>query len=189
LPGQEKTSNFYSITRDSICRDKKKLATSILSLGIVFAGTSNVFAAETNSKEPTINWDNVWESVDSGTQLPSTTNFGSQSPVDGEISLMAWGDLASGSTALSLDSGKVKSTGKTKGKVLTTVTSATTSLRLSGMGYITGPKETAIAKFTATSVVSTNNPSGTQTFEGLTIHTATDSGVLYEARTYDSKSY
>lgn len=166
-----------------------KITVLCLVAGFMFSAEDTASAAVTSNESPTINWDEAWESVDYNNNISDTTNFGSGSTNSEGISLQAWGDLASGSTSLSSGSGKVTSTGKTTGKILTTVTSATTSLRISGMGYITGPKKTAVGKLTATSVVSTSNPSGSQSFEALTIHTATNSGVLYEARTYDSGSY
>lgn len=166
-----------------------KITVLFLVAGFTFSVGDNASAAVTSNESSTINWDEVWESVDYNNNISDTINFGSGSTNSEGVSLQAWGDLASGSTKLSSGSGKITSTGKSKGKILTTVTSATTSLRISGMGYITGPKKIAIGKLTATSEVSTSNPSGSQSFEGLTIHTATNSGVLYEARTHASGSY
>ncbi|ANB56185.1 hypothetical protein GFC29_2383 [Anoxybacillus sp. B7M1] len=164
-----------------------KIAVSFLTASIIFSGTGSAFAADENEGS-TINWDQDWHLVDSGINIPNEVDFGNLN-TEKSFSVASWGDLAKGSTALSADSTKVTSTGKTTGKVWLTVVSATTSLRISGMSYITGSKGTAIGKLTATSQVSTSNPSGSQSFEGLTIHTATDSGILYEARTYDSGSY
>ena len=166
----------------------KKVVMPFLAAGFVFSLGSNVFAAEVNDETPTINWEEVWNSVDLEGEPASVIDFGSKST--GGISTYSWGDLAKGSTKLSPPtSGKVKSTGKTTGKILTTTVSATTSLRISGMSYITGPKKIALGKLTATSEVSTKDSSGNQAYEGLTLHTATDSGVLYESETYDSNIY
>lgn len=162
----------------------QKVAASFLVAGFIFSSGGNVFAAEVDDESPSINWEEEWSSVDSDNAISDNANFGSSNPYS-----RAWGDLASGSTALSSGSGEVTSTGKTTGKILTTVTTATTSLRISGMGYITGSKKIAVGKLTATSEVSTSNPSGSQSFEGLTLHTATDSGILYEAKTYKTGSY
>jgi hypothetical protein len=169
----------------------KKVAAPLIVAGFIFsAAAGNVSAAESNNESPTINWDEAWSSVDSDNNISDATTFGTSSNSNGTgFSTLSWGSLATGSTALSSGSGSVTSTGKTTGKVIGTVTSATTSLRISGMGYITGPKKTAIGKFTSTSQISTTNPSGKQTFEGLTVHTATDSGVLYQSRTYASGTY
>lgn len=165
-----------------------KVVAPFLAAGFVFSLGSNVFAAEVNDEAPTINWEETWDSIDSEGEPASVADFGSKST--GGISTYSWGDLAKGSTKLSPPtSGKVTSTGKTTGKILTTTVSATTSLRMSGMSYITGPKKIALGKFTATSEVSTNDPKGNQGYEGLTIHTATNSGVLYESKTYDSNIY
>lgn len=168
---------------------KNKLFSSLLVTGILLSTGGNVYAADMNSEgNATINWDQMWNDLDSGNSLGEQIDFGSSNAGTG-IGISAYGDLASGSTALSSASGEVTSTGKTTGKTLTTTISATTSLRISGMGYITGPKKIALGKFTATSTIATTNPSSLQSFEALTIHTATNSGVLYEARTADSGSY
>lgn len=168
-----------------------KLFSALMAIGILLSAGGSAYAAETGlvkSESPTIDWDKSWDNVDSGNFHDNVVDFGSSS--DGaDIGARAYGDLATGTTALSSASGKVTSTGTSKGKVISTTTSATTSLRMNGLGYIVGPKKVAVSKFTATSTVSTTNPSGTQSFEGLTVHSATNSGILYEAKTYDSKNY
>jgi len=166
-----------------------KITVPLLVAGFILSPVGgNVTAAELENESPTINWDDVWSSIDSNSNLSNSISFGSIS-TGSDISTFIWGNLADAKTTLSSGSGEVKSTGITKGKTLLTSTSATTSLRMSGMGIITGSKGVALGKFTATSEVSTTNPSGLQSWEGLTIHTATDSGTLYESKTYDYGSY
>lgn len=146
--------------------------------------------AEQNTEKFEVNWDKAWENAD---QLNSTTDFGTTNDSSsGKIQAAAssWGSLASGSTSVVSDfiSGNVDSTGTSKGKVLTTVTSATTSVRDASTGVsVDGNKSTAVAKFTAESTASISAVSGL--YQGLTVHTATDSGVLYDSRTSDSTYY
>lgn len=58
-------------------------------------------------------------------------------------------------------------------------------MRIGGMGYAVGPPKIALGKFTATSTISSKK----QSYEGLTVHSATNNGILYEARTYQTKTY
>ena len=50
-------------------------------------------------------------------------------------------------------------------------------------------KKIAIGKLTATSEAALGRNSSSNVYTGLTIHTATNSGVLYEARTTKSNAY
>lgn len=129
-----------------------------------------------------IDWDDVWENADN---LNPEVNFG---VVDSQSRSL--GSLATGSTAVSLSGTAVLSTGKSKGRLLTTVTSATTSLRDVANGITSnGGKRMAVGTFTATSTTRLANTSGKSPFTGVTIHTATDSGKLYSSTTGNTKAY
>lgn len=165
----------------------KKLLYTMAASALLLTGGGTVYAADSNST-PEIDWDKSWDNLDNGQNLTESINFGT-SNTGGDFSTLAWGDLATGKTALSSGSGKVTSTGTTKGKIYGATVTAQTSIRLSGMGYITGPKKTATLKLTATSTAAATNSSGTQSFEGLTVHGASDGIGVFTARTYASGSY
>lgn len=137
---------------------------------------------EQTTEDFSINWDDVWENAD---DLDSEVDFGvvnSQS--------RKRGPLAKGSTKVSLSGKSVVSTGKSKGRILTTVTSATTSLRDVAYGITSnGGKRMAVGTFTATSTTRLANTSGKSPFRGITIHTATDNGKLYSSSTGNTKAY
>lgn len=101
-------------------------------------------------------------------------------------------DLASGKTSLSYnkDKKKVTSTGTTKGKIYTTTTSATTSVG-TVKGGIAKKGSTAIklGKFTATSKASMKKKAKKTKYAGITIHTATYMGSLYERKSGKATSY
>ncbi|MFC0562358.1 hypothetical protein [Halalkalibacter alkalisediminis] len=169
---------------------KKLLSLGVASILIVspFISSQSAFAADLNRKVTEsyeINWDDAWKNVDS---LNTIEHFGSSNDPN-SIGIYSYGNLASGSTSLGISSQGVTSTGKTTGKIISTVTSATTSLRNSSQGYGgTGPKKTAIGKLTATSEYTMSVVRG-NVFTGLTVHTATNSGVLYESGTSQSNVY
>ncbi|MBO0994149.1 hypothetical protein [Bacillus sp. SD088] len=144
----------------------------------------NVFAqtGEQLTDEYEINWEEVWENTEN---LNASIDFGSVSDPNGITTFAKWGELAEGKTAVSTRSGGVFSKGTTKGKIISTVVSATTSIKNRRLATgNNGPKKTAIGKFTATSEASVNLAGGgVSPYQGVTIHTATDSGVLYESRT------
>ncbi|MDT0150338.1 MULTISPECIES: hypothetical protein [Priestia] len=154
-----------------------------------FLATGNVSAAETGkqlTEQYQINWDNAWENSDASNQ---SVDFGTSSNSQ-QISASGWGDLASGKTVLSATTKTVSSKGTTKGKILTTVTSATTSLKNISLGLTqNGSKKIAVGKLTATSETSIGRNSKSNVYTGLTIHTATDSGVLYDSKTTKSNAY
>lgn len=161
---------------------------AVFCTGVITSG-STVFASEINedlTKNYEINWDDAWDDVD---VLDESTNFGSSSDPN-SFGTRAYGDLATGNTSLSSTSTLVKSTGTTKGKILSTVTSATTSLRNVSQGYTaSGSKKTAVGKFTATSELSLTRAKTKYVYTGLTIHTATNTGILYDSRTLKSGTY
>lgn len=101
-------------------------------------------------------------------------------------------DLASGKTSLSYnkDKKKVTSTGTTKGKIYTTTTSATTSVGTVKGGIAKkGSKAIKLAKFTATSKASMKKKAKKTKYAGITIHTATYMGSLYERKSGKATSY
>ncbi|UOQ83598.1 hypothetical protein [Gracilibacillus salinarum] len=168
----------------------------ISSIGIAFVSLtlfSTGVSADTNeneklTEEHQINWETEWNSKG---DLDSSIEFGSVSGSGGQVSSRSWGSLSTGKTNTSSDyvNNTVTSTGTSKGKVLTTVTSATTSVKDVNTGVsVNGDKSTAIAKFTAESTA-TIPAISLNSYWGLTIHTATDSGILYEARTADSLTH
>lgn len=166
--------------------------TGALSLS-VFLGGGNVSAQTSEqgqllTEQHTINWEQLW---DNSSLLPKTTSIGvANVSSPGAIQLASYGSLATGSTAVSGTSSAVKSTGKTTGKVVTTVVSATTSLRDVAHGITSqGGKRMAVAKFTATSTTELANTTGSTPYTGLTVHTATDSGVLYSSATGNTKAF
>ncbi|SDP17062.1 hypothetical protein [Halobacillus aidingensis] len=174
---------------------KKKFISSMgVALLASAAITTGVGAAESNGEDVTktekysINWESEWEKAE---DYGDTVEFGnSNSTSEGEFQAAAssWGSLSTGKTDVASNyiTGAVSSTGTSKGKIYTTVTSATTSLKNTSSGYtVNGSKSTAIGKFTAESTAEMGGVFNT-VYSGLTIHTATDSGVLYEARTLDS---
>lgn len=92
--------------------------------------------------------------------------------------------LAKGQSNLSFSGKKVNASGSTKGLKLTTVTSATNSVKNMNTGKITkGKKKTAVSKATSKSSVSINKSKKTSGYGSLTIHTATNQGVLYKRTT------
>uniref|UniRef100_UPI0039AF6B35 hypothetical protein n=1 Tax=Metabacillus niabensis TaxID=324854 RepID=UPI0039AF6B35 len=83
--------------------------------------------------------------------------------------------------------GKVQSTGKTTGKILTTTTSAQASIKNVDLGYTSYcERKIAVGKSSATSKCSFPLGASTQFFTGLSTHTATNNGVIYNAVTSDS---
>ncbi|WP_424475397.1 hypothetical protein [Oceanobacillus kimchii] len=167
----------------------KKVLTIGLAFSLVVAPltVSAQTSDEQLTKDHVVNWNNVWEEVDQN-QPSQEIDFGST--VDpSSIGVKKWGELSTGKTAMSKNLLKftATSTGTSKGKVLTTTTSATTSVRDNNSGKTTnGPKKMAVAKFTAESTASRNYTMGTaNSFTGVTIHTATHDGILYDARTSD----
>ncbi|MEB6196917.1 hypothetical protein [Mammaliicoccus sciuri] len=92
--------------------------------------------------------------------------------------------LAQGKSSLSKKGTKITSTGTTKGKKLTTITSATT-----GIGLAKGKKSTSGAYGTAKSTASMKKKKGKKQYGSVTIHTATNNGALYKGRSGVKKSY
>ncbi|KYC86317.1 hypothetical protein B4102_4080 [Heyndrickxia sporothermodurans] len=141
------------------------------------------------------NFDQIYKNVKF---LDKTVNFGYQSGTEnlGEVSTFAssFKKLATGTTNVSLISAsgyqQIQSKATTKGKTLTTTTSATTALYVDGKKVGQGKKGTAIAKFTAKSTYSTAaGPSYSRKWQGVSVHTATSGGVLYNAETADTYTY
>lgn len=142
-----------------------------------------------------IDWEKAWENQSS---YNSVIDFGSDSSnsSDGSgISATAtsFDILATGSTSLakSTADNTVTSTGKTTGKNTTTTISATTSLKRGSTILGQSSKKISVGKTTATAKYSVTHRSftGTTAYAGLTIHTATNNGILYDAATTKSASY
>ncbi|MDV2684464.1 hypothetical protein RYX56_08785 [Alkalihalophilus lindianensis] len=164
----------------------RTLVSSVLFFSILATGTS---AMASDAKELTenyeIDWSKAWDEVGS---LSDKEEFGSLNDPN-SFGTYSYGNLATGSTALGVSSKGVTSTGKTKGKVISTVTSATTSLRNVSRGITgTGPKKTAIGKYTATSEYTMGLTRG-NVYTGVTVHTATHTGILYDQKTSASNAY
>ncbi|MET1180643.1 hypothetical protein ABG775_22180 [Peribacillus simplex] len=154
-----------------------------------FLMTGNASAEETNeqlTEEYQVNWDDAWEDTE---ESDDSVDFGTSSNSN-LARASKWGDLASGKTALSPTTKTITSEGTTKGKIISTVVSATTSIRNANLSLTkNGSKKIAIGKLTATSEAALGRNSSSNVYTGLTIHTATNSGVLYEARTTKSNAY
>ncbi|MEK4967509.1 hypothetical protein MKX29_07440 [Cytobacillus sp. FSL R7-0696] len=162
---------------------------SVFSLSIFTNGgqASAQSMDEQLTENHTVNWEEIWSNVG---DYSEEVEFGNVSPHEGGIELLSMGSLATGSTAVSLSGSTVKSTGKSKGRILTTVTSATTSLRDIAKGYTSqGGKRMAVGTFTANSTTTLGNSKGKSPFTGVTVHTATDNGKLYSSQTGNTKSY
>lgn len=98
--------------------------------------------------------------------------------------------LAQGKSSLSKKGNKITSTGTTKGKKLTTITSATTGIGLAkGKLAKQGKKSTSGAYGTAKSTASMKKKKGKKQYGSVTIHTATNNGALYKGRSGVKKSY
>ncbi|MGI8382534.1 hypothetical protein ACR0S4_28615 [Priestia megaterium] len=155
----------------------------------VFMGGGNASAqtsAEQMTEDYTINWDSVWDNLDT---YKEEVNFGNASDPS-SVSASGLGSLATGSTGLSSTSTAVTSTGKTKGRVLSTYTSATTSVRdIVHAVTSNGGKRMAVGTFTATSKASIGNFSGKTPFSGVTVHTATSKGKIYSSNTGNTKAF
>lgn len=164
----------------------KIFVSTVLALSVLTTGTSAFAKDNTNlTKDYEINWSEAWNNVDN---LNEKQDFGSSNDPN-SFSINSYGSLASGSTSLGVSAKGVTSTGKTKGKVISTVTSATTSLRNLSKGITgTGPKKIAVGKLTATSEYTLPLIRG-NAYTGVTVHTATHSGVLYDAKTSSSNAY
>lgn len=92
--------------------------------------------------------------------------------------------LAKGQSNLSSSGSKINASGTTKGLKLTTVTSATNSMKNMNTGKIKkGKKKIAVGRATSKSSTSINKPKKTRGYGSLTIHTATNQGVLYNRTT------
>lgn len=98
--------------------------------------------------------------------------------------------LAQGKSSLSKKGNKITSTGTTKGKKLTTITSATTGIGLAkGKLAKQGKKSTSGAYGTAKSTASMKKKKEKKQYGSVTIHTATNNGALYKGRSGVKKSY
>ncbi len=172
----------------------------LLSSVLCFPG-SNVKAEELNpgigivdkNQMPIIDWEREWEAIDSGKKYEENVNFSSTEGEEGELGTLAFRLYATGSTSISAGGSTMSSIGKTSGKVIGTVVTATTALRADkgAERYAQGPTKTAIGKLTATSTATLNRYPvvGPVNYEGLTVHSATRSGFLYEKRSAMTGSY
>lgn len=161
-----------------------------------FFGSS---ASATTSDELTSNYEIDWEKAWANqSNYNSVIDFGTDSSNSAEgtgISAAAtsFKNLATGTTSLakSTTDNTVTSTGKTTGKNTTTNISATTSLKRGSTLLGQSSKKVSVGKITATAKFSVTHRSftGTTPYAGLTIHTATDSGILYDAATTESANY
>lgn len=163
------------------------LATTFLASS--FMGTS---ASAQSTEDYKINWDSVWENVET---LSDEVSFGgSNEPADeSTITPFSYSTYATGSTSLSKSTADntVTSTGKTTGKTSSTTVSATTSIKRGATILGESSKKIAVGKSTATAKFSVTHRSftGTTPYAGLTVHTATSGGVLYDKASTKSATY
>lgn len=154
----------------------------------------NAYANETPKADNQFNWDEAWENVENNPDYyPSTVDFveaGSSDP--SEIQTRSFSKYATGSTKLRFSNYYVYSKGITNGQHLWTTTSAYTGLRNVDQGGITvyGKRDTAIAFGDAVSEAKRKYiPLDVNFFTGMTLHTATMNGAIYEKATSDSEFF
>ncbi|AIG25197.1 hypothetical protein EGH10_07840 [Brevibacillus laterosporus] len=151
--------------------------------GNVLASESNELSLERNVTE---NYEvdfEKWPTSDLSSEIELSVNVYTNSFSSQGFDFKS---LATGKTKLSSSDSEVKSTGKTKGKTLSTVVSATTGLFKDGESLGESDKAIAIGKLTATAEKSYfSNKWKKNKFEGVTVHTATYDGVLYDDATAD----
>ena len=108
---------------------------------------------------------------------------------DDEFSTQSWNSLSRGTSSINIDISTMKGESTSKGRVLTTVTTATNFLYLDNTRLRTGDTSQALARFTATSSTEAPvDPLGginSGLWESKGVHTATHSGVIYTATTGD----
>ncbi|TCI59072.1 hypothetical protein [Exiguobacterium sp. SH0S2] len=173
---------------------KKVLISSSLAFSLIMGGAS-AYANETDtisSKDKALteafepNIESLHDSIDfEGAPASSPMQFSTASAWDTvNIPFIQIVDLAEGSSSISGTTTKVNSSGKTKGLKITTTTSVTNSVKNHDTNKIVaGSKSMAIAKFTCNSSASIANTSKKQRYSSLSIHTATNQGVLYSKNT------
>ncbi|MBN3524859.1 hypothetical protein [Paenibacillus apiarius] len=168
----------------------KQSLTALLLLSLALPGTALANPAETQvAKDLTVNYTPVIR-YEKG--LPESTD---EIPINSFASAAnsQFQNLAVGKSTAENGVGAVLGTGTTKGRVITTVTSATASL-----WYImvfqqpelvdTGSKGWSLAYGTAFSHVSKFQASPGR-YETISYHTATHDGVLFEEKTLASVQY
>jgi len=172
----------------------KKIYSLIVVAGLtltMFGGS--VSAKEVSKKDHKFNWDEAWENVEINPEYyPSDISFVGGTGDTSQVQTMSFSEYATGSTALRFYNYYVYSKGVTKGESLWTTTSAYTGLRNVTQSGITvyGERDTAIAYGDAISEAKRKYiPLDGNFFTGVTVHTATMSGVIYEKATSDSEMY
>jgi hypothetical protein len=154
----------------------------------------NAYASENSTKaneEYQFNWDEAWENLETDPNYyPNTVSF-EGTVNNGSIGIQAasFDEYAKGSTALRYYNLYVYSKGVTAGESLWTTTSALTGIKNTDQSNIVtyGPKDTAIAYGDAVSEAKRKYiPLDGDFFIGMTVHTATMNGAIYEKATSDS---
>lgn len=156
----------------------------------------NAYAKEnknTENVEYQFNWDEAWKNIENDPNFyPNTVSFEGTNESSTGIQAAGFEEYARGETALRYYNLYVYSKGTTYGESLWTTTSAYTGLRNVDQGGITtyGAKDTAIAYGNAVSEAKRKYiPLDVNFFTGMTIHTATMNGAIYEKATSDSAWY
>lgn len=172
------------------CMGKKLIV--VIALSVAFLGIAEgkqVFANDLGEVDPidvgvTENYqpdfDELFENVD---LYPEDSDYDCSK----NVTAAKFKGLAKGKTSIKKVKDKkqlIRTTGTTKGKVLTTVTSATAALYKGKKLIGKGKKSTAVGKFTATSKVHTGaGKAKKKVWTGLTAHSATHDGVLWTTST------
>ncbi|MEF7566045.1 hypothetical protein V4V35_23930 [Bacillus infantis] len=154
----------------------------------------NAYANEPSTEEYQFNWDEAWDNVEKDPNYyPETVSFVAEdNGGSGEIRTASFSEYAEGSTALRYYNLYVYSKGITEGKHLFTTTSAYTGVRNNDVSGIKvyGKKGTAVAFGDAVSEARIKYiPLDVNFFTGMTIHTATMNGNIYEKATSDSEFF
>ncbi|MDQ0859826.1 hypothetical protein [Bacillus sp. V2I10] len=160
-------------------------------LASTIAGGNTYAASKSSSDELKFNWEEAWENIENDPNYyPQTVDFVEEDTSDSsEMRTASFSNYATGTTNLRFSNYYVYSKGVTNGQHLWTTTSAQTNLRNVDAGYITikGPRDTAVAFGDAVSEAKKKYiPLDGNFFTGMTLHTATMNGAIYEKATSDS---
>lgn len=168
---------------------------SALSIGIL-SGNFSAFAEETSQvpakdQALTENYTVNIEDIHSDIEFPEANNTMKAASFNVvNVPMVKIVDLAKGTSSLSSKDGKIKAAGKTKGLRLTTTTSVTNSIKNHDSGkIIAGKKSMAISKFSCNSSSSMKKTKKKHKYSSLSIHTATNQGVLYSKKTVKFGEY
>ncbi|WML39629.1 hypothetical protein RCG19_21035 [Neobacillus sp. OS1-2] len=154
----------------------------------------NAYASEninTANEEYQFNWDEAWANVEKDPNYyPNSVGFeGTVSDNPSGIQTQSFDEYARGTTALRYANLYVYSKGITYGESLWTTTSAYTGIKNTDQSNIVtyGKKGTAVAYMNAESEAKRKYmPLDANFFIGMTVHTATMNGAIYEKATSDS---